>query len=1049
MDAERRQVTVLFTDMVGFTSFSERSGEEAAYTLMRSLSKLMDDAVREQGGVVQSFTGDGIMAVFGAPVALEEAPLRACRAALLILQRLKTAESDFEAEHGVRPQLRIGLNTGPAVVGSMQSGADAGVTVLGDTVNVAARFQALAEPGSVCMTEATYRLVQGMVEMAYAGEHQIKGKSEPQKVYRLGAIRHGAARFDAALSRGLTTYVGRDRELERLERCLAETSTGIQVIDIAGEPGIGKSRLLHEFRQRIGGSGAFILSGSCSPEDRQTPFLPFIEVVRDLFRVVAGEDRTAVARKLDDGLKVLGLGSARNLGLLLNLLGLKAPEGSLQDLDGALVGFRTRDLLRRLLRARCQLSRGIIAIEDLHWIDSASEELLGEMITSTEPLPLMIVHTRRPEYRPPWSEQPNVSHVALEPLSAGETARIVEARFGGDNLPEELRRLVAAKAEGNALFAEELVSFLLERGFVRREAGGLVFDPVTVASALPASVQSLLTARVDRLASADRALLQAAAVVGRRFDPDLLAVVTGAGGDIDLSLATMQALDLVHREDKTGDYIFKHALVRDAVYNSLLSTARSILHLKIADEIERRSANRLPEVAETLAYHYAVTTRADKAFLYLAMAARKCLDIHSLDEADRYARRALGLLESNPRCADDLTVADVMANHLHILYEKSDFLEIKRVAEHYMPQLEGMGDTPQLVFAMYFYALGLAGCNEFSACEALSRKALEIAERMGDLRAKSYAMNGILHASVFLARPLEITERIGAECLALSRRLGDNSALNYAYWNVAVDFAFRGLMREARECALKLLDAGRERDDRRALGIAHSILGMIDLFNGNHNEAARHSDECMRTAVTPYERRMGTITKASAEIFLGDVEGALVRLLEAIGVASQTGWGQMVAFGTISVGVGHVLAGRIGRGIGLLESAIAAYDAHGEIVYATFYRISLAQVYVEMLTSSVRPPLSVILRNLGMIFRVKFSGVRRIEALLQQAGRAPHVHESGTIRARINMYIGFLHKLNKEPDLARQFLEKARAPAEHHGAMLLVAKIDAALAELH
>ena len=415
----------------------------------------------------------------------------------------------------------------------MQSGADAGVTVLGDTVNVAARFQALAEPGSACMTELTYRLVQGMVEAGFAGEHQIKGKSEPQKVYRLEAIRHGAARFDAALSRGLTAYVGRDRELETLERRLAENSTGIQVVDIAGEPGIGKSRLLHEFRQRIGKSVAFILLGGCSPRGSADAVSTFHRggprlVSRGRRRGPSGSRAQARRRPKGAGPRVGG-----EPGLLLNLLGLKSAEGSLQGLDGALIGFRTRDLLRRLLRARCQLSRGIIAIEDLHWIDSASEELLGEIVTSAESLPLMIVHTRRPEYRPPWSEQPNVSHVPLEPLSAGETARIVEARFGGDKLPEELRRLVAAKAEGNALFAEELVSFLLERGFVRREAGGLVFDAATVASALPASVQSLLTARVDRLASADRALLQAAAVIGRRFDPDLLAVVTGASGDID------------------------------------------------------------------------------------------------------------------------------------------------------------------------------------------------------------------------------------------------------------------------------------------------------------------------------------------------------------------------------------------------------------------------------------------------------------------------------------------------------------------------------------
>jgi class 3 adenylate cyclase len=474
LDAERRQVTVLFTDMVGFTSFSERSGEEAAYTLMRSLSKLMDDAVREQGGVVQGFTGDGVMAVFGAPVALEDAPLRACRAALSILQRLKVAGSDLETKHGVRPQVRIGLNTGSAVVGTVQGDADAGGTVLGDTVNVAARFQALAEPGSACMTESTYRLVQGMVEAVFTGVQQIKGKSEPQKVYRLDALRRGAARFDAALSRGLTAYVGRDRELETLERCLADNSIGIRVVDVAGEPGIGKSRLVHEFLQRVDKSVAFVLSGSCSPEDRQTSYLPFIEVVRSSFRVAAGEDLAEVTRKLDEGLTVLGLASSQSLGLLLNLLGLKPPKGLLQGVDSASTGFWTRDLLRQLLRARCRLSLGIVAIEDLHWIDSASEELLDQIVTGGEPLPLMIVHTRRLEYRPPWSEQPNVTHVPLEPLPAGETARIVEARFGGEELPEELRRLVAARAGGNALFAEELVSFLLERGFVRREASRLI-----------------------------------------------------------------------------------------------------------------------------------------------------------------------------------------------------------------------------------------------------------------------------------------------------------------------------------------------------------------------------------------------------------------------------------------------------------------------------------------------------------------------------------------------------------------------------------------------
>jgi class 3 adenylate cyclase len=213
VEAERRQVTVLFADMVGFTAFSERSGEEAAFTLMQNLAKLMEGAVRDHGGVVQGFTGDGIMAVFGAPVAFEDAPLRACRAALAILDRLKAEGGDLEAKHGIRPHLRIGLNFGPAVTGRVQVGADAAVTVLGDTVNVAARLQSLAEPGTALMSEATNRLVQGLVEASFAGEHRIKGKLELQKAHRLDAIRLTAARFDAKIHRGLTTYVGRGQEL--------------------------------------------------------------------------------------------------------------------------------------------------------------------------------------------------------------------------------------------------------------------------------------------------------------------------------------------------------------------------------------------------------------------------------------------------------------------------------------------------------------------------------------------------------------------------------------------------------------------------------------------------------------------------------------------------------------------------------------------------------------------------------------------------------------------------------------------------------------------
>jgi class 3 adenylate cyclase len=689
--------------MVGFTTFSEKSGEEASFNLMRSLSKLMDEAVGEHGGVVQSFTGDGIMAVFGAPVAFEDAPLRACRAGLAILQRLAATAGDFKSKHGVQPHLRIGISSGAAVIGKVQGGIDAGGTILGDVVNFAARLQALTEPDSILMSEATHRLVQGMVEAGFAGEHSIKGKSEPQRVYRLDGIRYGATRFEAAVSRGLSTFVGREHELEILDRGLTHARSELRVIDIEAEPGMGKSRLLHEFRQRIGRERAFVLSGSCSPDGQQTPFLPFIEVVRGSFRLSPTEAENDIAQKLEMGLTSLGLHSARNLGLLLHLLGLKAPEGALAGLDGVLIGLRTRELLQRLLEERCKLSPVVIVIEDLHWADSVSVELLGKIVSGESKLRLLLLTTHRPEYVPPWLDRPVVTEMHLKSLPSGDIRRLVQARLGAESLPETLARQLVERSEGNPLFAEEIVSFLTERGMLHAKDGQVMFDSGVLAVALPASIQSVLNARVDRLVQKDRALLQAASVIGRHFDPQLLAVVV-AETDIDARLAAMQALDLIYIDGRSSHYVFKHSLVRDALYQSLLTENRAALHLKIAEEIERRSNNRLAEVAEVLAHHYSQTSASKKAFTYLSMAGSKSLGVYSLDEPTAHFSAALALLDRDPDCASDDQVPDFLVGYYRLLLFNLQIMLAIEIFDRYSARVQQLHDDPRAILIKYGYA---------------------------------------------------------------------------------------------------------------------------------------------------------------------------------------------------------------------------------------------------------------------------------------------------------------------------------------------------------
>ena len=1066
MEAQRRQVTVLFTDMVGFTTFSERSGEEAAFTLMRSLSKLMGDAVREQGGVVQGFTGDGIMAVFGAPTAFEDAPLRACRSALAILERLSTAGRDLEAKHGVRPQLRIGINTGPAVVGQVEGG-DAAVTVLGDTVNFAARLQSLAEPGSICMSDATHRLVRGMVDVTFAGEHAIKGKSERQKAYRLDAVRHGAARFEAAISRGLSAFVGRESELELLDRALIEASSQLHVVDLVAEPGMGKSRLLYEFRQRMGKERAFVLSGSCSPDGQQTAFLPFIEVVRGSFRVDAGEAEKDVAQKLEAGLTALGLYSQRNLGLLLHLLGLKVPEGALTGLDGLLIGLHTRALLQQLLEAHCRLSPVVMVIEDLHWIDSVSAELLGRIIDSDSKLRLLILTTRRPEYVPLWLDRKTVTKVRVEPLQTDHIRRLVQGRLGVEALPEALARQVTEKAEGNPLFAEEIVSFLKERGMLRVAAGKLEFNANEVAAALPGTVQNLLTARVDRLAARDRSLLQAASVIGRRFDPELLAAAVGET-DINAQLAAMQALDLVRREGKSSDYDFKHALVRDALYQSLLTEPRKALHLKIAEEVERRSGNRLTEVAEVLAQHYSQTDRAEKAFAYLSMAGTKSLSVYSLDEATTHFTAALALLDKNQDCAADDQVADFLVSYTLLLNITYRYLVLIDVVERYLARIDRLADDPRAVRIRHQYGFTLAWNTRYRDAAVMQAETAQIAERLGDSTSMAYSLaNEIFISTVIAPKPTHEFELVKSQALKAASDSADAYIQNWARYVIWLEELHRGRMGEARAAAHELMQVGRQLNDPRSIGLGLGMLAGIANATEAYAEALEYSEQLMSVVVTPWDGEAATLGKGFALVMLGPteegeklIEGQRSRRL--LGKAEEGaqliegqrsraliyGYLHTLAFTDPYVGVCKILQGDIGGGIHFIEEAILRREKEGYRRSAYSYRITLCEIYLNIIGGYEYLPLQTLLRNLPILLKTMTTASSRIRSLTSLFLEDPQTLPSGYYYGRVKMILGLLYKIKKKRALSLEHLTEAKRILSEFGQTPTLARVDAALAEL-
>ena len=1032
---ERRRVTVLFADMVDFTPTAERLGEEGAYELMQWIFALMANAVAEHGGIVETFTGDGIMALFGVPVALEDATLRACKAALQIQARLAAVGPDIEVEFGIRPLLRIAINTGPVVAGRMEDGR-AGVS--GDTINLAARLQSMAAPATVVLAEAAHRLVEGMVQALFAGEQRIKGKSEPQNVYRLDAVKADAVRFDAALSRGLTEYVGRARELEALRGSFADAATGLRVVDLVGEPGMGKSRLLHEFLRGIDRGKVVLLRGNCASDGAQTAFGLFVDVVRSAFRLSAADSKDEIGRKLADGLSAFDLGSAENLGLLRHLLGLMVADDALKGLDGTLIGLRTRDLLQRMLRTRCASTPAILVLEDLHWIDSVSEELLGKIVATETDLRLLVLHTRRPEYRPPWIEPHSRATLSLDRLSAKETGDLVKHRLGVEALPDALIELVMDRADGNALFAEEITSYLLERGVLRRAGARLELDEAAVASKLPPSVQSLLAARVDRLEPEDRALLQAAAVIGRSFDSHLLAVVAGDGLDVERRLHAAVAMDFLTLEKRTGDYVFKHALVRDALYESLLSGPRADLHLKVADEIERRSDNRLTEVAETLAHHFGQTRRSDKAFCYVGMAGQKSLGTYALPEAGTYFRQAEALLDRDPACATDDAFAGFVTGYVLFLQLAYEPKQLREMTEKYRDRVSRLDDRADIVAALHTEVWALVLLLRFPEAWDVQARATQMADRLGDDRSRAYSEAGFFFLDAATCKPSPGIVARGETAVAAVLRTGDLYIMAWLRFLVGWNAFHRGHVGRAHAIAEELSRAGSAMRDPRSTGLASLLRCWTSLVFDDCEDALGHAERALETAITPFDKLNAEVGKATALALLRRPESAPLLTALRTEAAKHDRWYEYVG-NDMSFGISLVLQGRFAEGVRQIETSIEKRDVDYPIA-ADWYRMALSELYLEILEGAEKPPLGVMVRNAIFLAHTLMTGRRKVLGLLRRAGQNPIFDHESFHTAKLHYLFGRYYLISKDKDAARTHFMASKEILEPFGRSNILVK---------
>lgn len=1045
--AERRPVSVLFADMAGFTAAIERLGEEKALPFVRAIHAILTKSVRDHGGSVRSYAGDGIMAVFGIPNSQEVDALHACRAALAIHAAFAKAGDDFEARYGERPMMRTGVSSGMAIIAAVE-GDNAALTAVGDVVNLASRLQSLAQPGGCVICETTRRLVEWLVEMSFEGEHEIKGRSKPQKIWRVIAIREGTSRFDASLGQGLTPYIGRQTELQTLRTALAEVPDGGRAIDIVAEPGLGKTRLVFEFLAGLGDGVSTILTGHCAANGGQTPFLPFLEVLRDAFRIRPEDEPSEIGLKIETGLTTSALYSDEHQALLLNLLGLEAPDAWLAGLDGVLIGLRTRELLLALLNSACRAGPVVMLIEDAHWIDSASEELLNTLIQDGVQPNLLILSTRRPACAPRWVGKSNVLTLLLEPLGPDAIRALAETRLGVHSLPDALIQEITERAGGNPLFGEEILRFLIDKGALRVEAGKADFDAVSGESVLPMTMQGLLTARTDAVPPQDRATLEAAAVIGRRFDPGLLALVVESSADVGAALLRLQEQQLIYRETNSSSYMFRHGLLRDSVYQRLLNAKQTELHLKIAEAQEKRSEGRLAEVADMLAYHYSHTDRVGPTFTFLVMAGTRSLGVFSLDEAARYFNNALETYERDPSCIGEERFAEFVATYGLCCNISLRLTTIIALATKALPILARRGDSHEHAMFLHHYALSSVWAGRYLDGLRVRKELSAMAARLGNPLTSAYALVAELTVSTYCApMPIDEYRTKSVEAEAALAKIDDAYLTNLYFCIDAYDAMARGRVAEALAAAERAIEFGSSTNDPRGQGFGLAMKALIAVTCDDYEPALDWTEQAISVSRAEFEKTIAETSKVSVLVALNR-PGAGERIQHWVTDCKERDWGLFALGPECWLAVAMVTAGRIDEGLCSIETTIANREAEGYMAAADWSRLYLCEIYLAIMSGEGEASLSVLVRNFRSLAKVLMFGAGRIEALVARIRTNRQFDPEGHYIARAEMILGLLYKLKKRRAKAAMHLIEARRIFQMSGPSAILTRIETALAEV-
>jgi adenylate cyclase len=930
VEGERKQVTVVFVDCVGFTALSSTLDPEELHGMMDGCFQHLLDAVHRYEGTVNQFTGDGIMALFGAPIAHEDHAVRGVAAALAMQHAVRGYADTLRAQRGIELAVRIGLNTGPVVVGKIGDDLRMDYTAQGETVNLAARLQQAAEPGGILISEATMRLAGGYFVLHEAGELTLKGLPAPVRTFGVTGQRRRRARFDLSIERGLTPLVGRRRELASLSEALDRAVAGRgNIVSVVGAAGIGKSRLVYELRRGLDEQAVTFLEGRCQPHEAQ-PFDLIVQLLQANFGLEDGEPERAQVQKIESIVRRLDPTLEWTIPYLKHLLALPASELDVDGLDDVQRKRRMVDAVRALTLRGAEHRPLFLLMEDLQWIDRSSGDYLDAVVDSLVARPIVLVCTYRPGYVPGWADRSFHERLVLEPFSDEVTAVMVRTIPDGGFISASTRQLIVRRAEGNPLFVEELTAYLRDRGLLNADAATALSE-----AEVPSTIQDVLTARIDRLPDSSKRTLQVASVLGREFPRPLLEAIAPPGLELEAELAALVRTELLVETTLFPDarYRFTHLLVQQVAYQSLLVKARAELHARSGRALERLYAGRPEEILPDLAHHYARSPERDKALEYLVRAGDRVRSLFAYDEAAAYYRDALRSLDGaagddrRPMILEKLgdtayahgELAAALGHWAEALALVEERGERRRGAELHRKMGVAAWDTGDRAVALEHLECGRGALGDdvhnaeaarlyhelgrihfrlgdHAQATEWARRALALGQELGapDVVANAYNTLGV---AVARAGNIEEAATYVQQSLdaALAHQLG--AVACRAYSNLAVMYAAIDHVRSSEYCREGLALAQRIGDQLQQAWLFCTLAGGHCTLAGDYDEGIKAAERAVEV-----DRRLGQrghlpvplIILAQIHQCRGDHEQSARYYREALEVASAVGEPQLL-----------------------------------------------------------------------------------------------------------------------------------------------------------